>query len=144
MARGRILMMSAALLAALTGATLMAQQGALGGTANKEADQPYTDYRVQLRDPATGAIVGTPANLDAQARFSFTGLETNRRYLVELFSMKENKVVCTEGPFQLTATNVSLTNIDIECGNKEAAAWLLAAAAGVAAVAAVATRSASR
>lgn len=144
MKRGRILVMSAALLA-MTGSSLLAQQGVLGGSATKEADPPYTDYRVQLRDPATGAIVGNPENLNAQGRFSFTGLETSRRYLVELFSSKENKVVCTEGPFQLTTTNISLNNIDIECGlKKETAAWLLAAAAGAAAVAAVATRSASQ
>jgi hypothetical protein len=136
--------MTAAFLVGVTGATLMAQQGALGGSAEKEA-KPPANFRVQLRDPATGAIVGTPAALDAQARFSFTGLETTRRYLVELYSTTENRVKCTEGPFQLSATNPAVTNIDIECGlKKETAAWLLAAAAGAAAVAAVATQSASR
>ena len=136
--------MSAAFLAAVTGATLMAQQGVLSGSAAKEA-KPPSNFRVQLRDPATGTIVGTPASLDGQARFSFTGLETNRRYLVELFSTTENRVKCTEGPYSLSATNISVTNIDIECGmRKETATWLLAAAAGAAAVVAVATRSASQ
>jgi hypothetical protein len=64
---------------------------------------------------------------------------------VELYSTTENRVKCTEGPFNLTAVNPAVTNIDIECGmKKETAAWLLAAAAGAAAVAAVATQSASR
>lgn len=144
MKRGRILLVSTAFLLAVTGATVMAQQGVLSGSAAKEA-KPASNFRVQLRDPATGAIVGTPASLDAAARFSFTGLETNRRYLVELYSTTENRVKCTEGPFSLSATNISVTNIDIECGlKKETAAWLLAAAAGAAAVAAVATRSASQ
>ena len=103
MKRGRILLVSAAFLLAVTGATVMAQQGVLSGSAAKEA-KPPSDFRVQLRDPATGAIVGTPASLDAAARFSFTGLETNRRYLVELYSTRENRVKCTEGPYSLSTT----------------------------------------
>ena len=123
----------------------MAQQGVLGGRATAEADQPYAEnWRVQLRDPATGAIIGTATPLDAQGRFSFTSLETNRRYLIELFSVKENKVVCTEGPFSLSGTRISMTDIDIDCGKKPLALWLLAAGAGTAAVIAIATRSASQ
>jgi hypothetical protein len=145
MARGRTITIATALLLASTGVSVLAQQGALAGKATAEAQQPYTEnYRVQLRDPASGAIVGTPQALDAQGRFSFTSLETNRRYLVELFLVKENRVVCTEGPFQLTTTRVSLTDIDIDCGKKPLALWLLAAGAGTAAVIAIATRSASQ
>jgi hypothetical protein len=145
MVRGRFLAMGAAVLIAISGATVMAQQGVIGGRAEAEADPPYPEnYRVQLRDPATGAIIGTPTPLDTQARFSFTNLETNRRYLIELVFIKDNKVLCTEGPFSLSTTRPSLTDVDINCGNKHLILWLLAAGAGTAAVIAIATHSASK
>ena len=124
----------------------MAQQtaGIIAGRATDEAKQPYTDFAVQLRDVQTGQVVGTQP-LNAQGQFSFSGVEMTRRYLVELFNTRENRVVCTEGPFVLSTPQVpSKTDVNIDCGRTPVALWLLAAGAGAAAVIAVATRSVSQ
>jgi hypothetical protein len=124
----------------------MAQQtaGIISGKATDEAKQPYSDYAVQLRDAATGQVVGTQP-LNPQGQFSFSGVEMARRYLVELFNTKQNKVVCTEGPYVLSAATLpSKTDVNIDCGRAPAALWLLAAGAGAAAAIAVATRSVSQ
>ena len=123
----------------------MAQQGAgiISGKATDEAKQPYSDYAVQLRDAASGAVVGTQP-LNAQGQFSFSGAEMTRRYLVELFNTRENRVVCTEGPFVLSTGMPNKTDVNVDCGRSPAALWLLAAGAGAAAAIAVATRSVSQ
>jgi hypothetical protein len=140
-------MLAAALAVTLVvGATpLLAQQasGVLAGKATNEAKKPYTDYTVQLRDAATGQVVGT-VPLDAQGQFTFNSLEQARRYLVELFSKRTSTVVCTEGPFVLSPSMMSKTDVKIDCGKPPAALWLLAAGAGTAAAIAIATRSASQ
>ncbi len=108
-------------------ATMFAQQpnAMLAGTAKDEAKKPYTDYTVRARDIQTGSVsASTP--LDAEAKFSLTGLSTDR-YLVELVS-RDGKVVCTEGPFNLAQTP-SKIDIDIDCGKIPAAWWLVGAAA---------------
>jgi hypothetical protein len=123
----------------------LAQQvaGTIAGKASDEAKQPYSDYAVQLRDVASGQVVNTlPLNL--QGQFSFTGVALTNRYLVELVRVKEKKIVCTEGPYSLTTTMTSKTDVNISCGKVPAAIWLLAAGAGAAAAVAVATRSTSR
>jgi hypothetical protein len=123
----------------------LAQQmaGTIAGKASDEAKQPYSDYAVQLRDVASGQVVNTlPLNL--QGQFSFTGVALTNRYLVELVQVKEKKIVCTEGPYSLTTTMTSKTDVNISCGKVPAAIWLLAAGAGAAAAVAVATRSTSR
>jgi hypothetical protein len=126
-------------------AVVAAQQapGALAGKATDEAKQPYTDYAVQIRDVTTGQVVQTRP-LSAQGQFSFNALPLTKPYLVELFHQKERRVVCTEGPFTLTSTAPSKTDVSISCGKTPAALWLLLAGAGAAAAVAVATRSVSR
>ena len=123
----------------------LAQQisGVLGGKATDEAKKPYDDYSVQLRNPQTGQVVATQP-LSAQGQFSFDKVELNQKMLVELLNQKQNKIVCTEGPFELSAAHTSKTDVNIECGKKPATAWLLAAAAGAASAVAIGTRSASK
>jgi hypothetical protein len=131
---------------AVGAAPMMAQQaaGVLGGTATDEARAPFTDFSVQLRNPSTGQVVATQP-LTEKGLFSFNNVELNQRLLVELVNLKQNKIVCTEGPFMLTAP--ALTNksdVSIDCGQPTAALWLLTAGAGAAAAIAIGTRSASR
>ena len=122
---------------------LLAQQGTISGRADDEARRPYTDYSVQLMDLTTNQIAAT-VPLDAQGQFGFSGVAPDKRYLVQLFSIKENRVVCTEGPYNIVGPNMlSRTDVDIDCG-KPPAVWLLAAAAGVAATVALATQSNSQ
>jgi hypothetical protein len=142
----RVLAAALACFMAAGAAPMMAQQvaGVLGGKATDEAKEPYTDFSVQLRNPSTGQVVATQP-LTEKGLFSFNNVELNQRMLVELVNLKQNKIVCTEGPYQLTApalTNKSDVNID--CGQPPAALWLLTAGAGAAAAIAIGTRSASR
>jgi hypothetical protein len=104
--------------------------GLLGGTAKHKAKQPYTDYTVRARDVGQGTIAGTIV-LDGAANFSLPSL-TLANYLVELVD-KKGKVVCTEGPFNLTQAQAQKTNIDIDCGVPPAA-WLLVAGAAAAGI----------
>jgi len=96
---------------------------AISGTARKEARKPYTDYSVRARNVELGTVAAT-ASLDQSGDFALAGVDL-AIYLVELLDPK-GKVVCTEGPFDLTKQPVR-SNVNIECG-KPAAWWLLAAA----------------
>jgi hypothetical protein len=140
----RILSASLAASLALGAApALLAQQGAISGRARSEARRPYTDYNVQLVDTATKQLAAT-VPLDDRGEFAFTAVEGDKQYLVQLFHLKENRIVCTEGPYALIAPNQLIRNdVNINCG-KPVALWLLAAAAGVATTAAVVTQSGSQ
>jgi hypothetical protein len=116
--------------------------GLISGKANAEAKKPYSDYSVMVRDVATGQVAST-VPLNDQGGFSFSNLELSKRYLVELFSTKANKVVCTEGPYVLSPTLLTKTDVNINCGTNPAA-YLIAAGAGAAAAIALAVRSASK
>jgi hypothetical protein len=127
--------MLAIALAVMTSATpLLAQQanGIISGTADDEAKKPYSNYSVQLRDVSTGQIVSSVA-LDALGQFSFENVGLSRQMLVELVNVKSRNTVCTEGPFALTPTAVSKTNVKIDCGRVPSSVWILAAGAGTAA-----------
>lgn len=100
-----------------------AQDGAISGTAKKEAKRPYTDYSVRARNVQQGTVVST-VPLDQSGNFALASVDP-ANYLVELLDAK-GKVVCTEGPFDLSKQPVK-NNVNIECG-KPAAWWLLAAA----------------
>jgi hypothetical protein len=116
-------------LASATALVAAGQQTAtLAGTAKDEAKKPYSDYTVRARDVATGMIAGNvPLNTDGN--FSLPDLSTTK-YLVELVEHKKNKdkVVCTEGPFDLTQQMLK-NDVVIDCGKVPAAWWLLGAAA---------------
>ena len=97
--------------------------GAISGTAKNQAKKPYTDYSVRARNVQQGTIA-TTVRLDQEGAFAMPAVDT-ANYLVELLN-SEGKVVCTEGPFDLTKQPVR-SNVNIECG-KPVAWWLLAAA----------------
>ena len=99
-------------------------------TADDEAKKPYTNYSVQLRDVATGQIVDTVA-LNTTGGFAFDKVALGKQLLVELVKGKDT--VCTEGPFGLTQSATSKTNVKIDCNRVPAAWWVLAAGAGTAA-----------
>jgi hypothetical protein len=119
------------------------QTATMAGIAKKEAKKPYTDYTTRARNVQTGEIAGTAPNADPDASFNITGLPP-ANYLIELLD-KNGKIVCTEGPFNMTQQFVK-NDIDISCHHLPAAWWLLfvAAGTGVTAGAAIGTQSASQ
>jgi uncharacterized protein YfaS (alpha-2-macroglobulin family) len=62
-------------------------------------------------------------------------VDLSRRIQVELFNSKDNKVVCTEGPYTLNDKQIT-KSVNINCGN-DTARWVLLAVAGAGAAAAV-------
>ena len=135
-----------ALATAMAAVPIVAQQAppsvSISGIAKKEAKKPYTDYTTRARDVQTGVIAGTATNADPDANFTITGLPP-ANYVVELLN-KDGKIVCTEGPYDLTKTFVK-NEVDISCNKVPAAWWLLgvAAAAGITAGVVIAQASAS-
>ena len=128
----RVLAGTLALVLAVGTVPVLAQQavtGVISGRATDEVDAPFEDYRVQLRSVQTGLVVATEP-LTAQGLFSFSGVAMTTPHVVELVDIGDNDIVCTEGPFTLTAPNqTSRTGVSIKCGGS--AAWLLLAAAGL-------------
>lgn len=123
-----------AMVLSTTPAALLAQQSTtLSGTAKDEAKKPFSDYTARARDVNTLAI-GASVPLDPQGNFSLAGLGT-ARYSVELLN-KEGKVVCTEGPFDLSKQAIK-SDVVVDCHGLPAAFWLVgaAAAAGITAAA---------
>lgn len=99
--------------------------GSISGIA-KDAKKPYPKWSVRARNPEQGQVAAT-VPLDTEAKFSLTGIDPTK-YVVELLN-EDGKVVCTEGPFDLTKqANNKKDGVVIDCGNP-AALWLLAAAA---------------
>lgn len=133
-----------ALAATMAAVPILAQQAppsvSLNGKAKKEAKKPYTDYTTRARNVQTGEIAGTATNADPDANFTITGLPP-ANYVLELLN-KDGKVVCTEGPYDMTKEFLK-DDIDISCNKVPAAWWLLgvAAAAGITAGVVIATDS---
>jgi hypothetical protein len=114
------------LIAATTPISLGAEGAvSMSGTAKNEARKPYGDYTARARDVRLGQIAGM-TNLDNSGNFSLTNLQP-ANYVVELLD-RNGKIVCTEGPFDMTRDTVR-DNIHISCGKVPAAWWLLGAAA---------------
>ena len=108
---------------------LAQQQGTISGQATDEADDPFTNYTVQLRHPETAQILGTQV-LDGEGNFSFTGLALNS-YMVELIDTSDdNELVCSEGPFTVTEGTLAY-DVNIDCGGPPAALYLAAGVAGL-------------
>ncbi len=101
------------------------QSTTLAGTAKDEAKKPFTEYTVRARDVKAGTIGGSTP-LDVQGNFSLIGL-TTQNYLVELLN-KDGKVVCTEGPFDMSKQAIK-SDVVVDCGGIPAAWWLVGAAA---------------
>lgn len=132
--------MALALVGSMTMSPLSAagqSKGFLSGDARAEAKQPYSDFSVRARNVSTGAIEAT-AILDSQGNFMLDGL-TEGKLKVELTKVGQNKVICSEGPFNIKAGAASAgaafgqSDISIKCNNP-AAAWLLVGAAAAAGV----------
>ena len=124
----------------------LAQQanGIISGKASDQFKPRFTDYTVQVRNAATGQAVGAKP-LNADGKFSFSGLALNQKYLVEIFLTKDNRLICTEGPYALATTQVTQrTNVTIDCGKTPAILWLLVAAGGTASAVGLGTASGSR
>jgi hypothetical protein len=110
------------------------ENGALAGKATDKAKQPYSDYVVRVRNVNNPAVIQT-VPLTATGTFSFAGLALTQNYLVDLVNTKQNKVVCTEGPYALGSSMMAKNDINIDCG-RNPTAFLLAAGAGAAIIAA--------
>jgi hypothetical protein len=118
--------LAVALAAAVVPMSVSAQQNVtISGTAKKESKKPYAEFTTRARNVQGGQIAGT-VMLDTNANFALAGLPP-ANYVVELLN-KDGKVVCTEGPFNLTQQLVK-DNVDINCGKVPVAWWLLGAAA---------------
>jgi hypothetical protein len=119
------------------------QTATIAGTAKDEAKKPYTNYSVRARDVSTGQIAGN-VPLNQEGNFSLPDLSSSR-YLVELVRHQNNnqdKVVCTEGPFDLSQQMLK-NDVVIDCGKVPAAWWLLGAAAAAGITAGVVTATGS-
>jgi hypothetical protein len=102
--------------------------GAISGTADKQAKKPFQNYSVRARNVQMGNIAATTP-LEVDGKFALASIDP-AKYLVELLD-PQGKVVCTEGPFDLTK-QAQKTGVTIDCGNP--AAWWLLAAAGAAGI----------
>ena len=140
----RIIAVSLALMLAVGVPSSLAQStGTLSGRSTDESKKPYADYAVQLRDAATGQVL-TSVPLDSTGAFIVKDVPLGKPYLLELVRPSKKMVVCTSGPYVVSADQTAKTNIRLDCGRVPAAAWVLAAAAGTAGLVAIVTRSASQ
>ncbi len=116
------------------------QTASVSGTAKKEAKKPYTDYSVRARNVQQGQIGGTTP-LDSDGNFSLANLPP-AQYAVELLN-HDGKVVCTEGPYNLTQ-QLTKDGVNISCNKVPAAWWLVGAAAAAGITAGVLTASSAQ
>ena len=109
-----------------------ATSGVISGTAAKEAKPPYEQFRVQLRSVTTGTVVSTQP-LSPTGAFTIPAVPFGTAHLVELVNVATNSIVCTEGPFTLSApSQTNRVGVQISC--KSSSNWLLLAAAGLPAI----------
>ncbi|MFI5177696.1 MAG: carboxypeptidase-like regulatory domain-containing protein [Vicinamibacterales bacterium] len=140
----RIIAVSLAIMLAVGVPSSLAQsQGSLSGRMTDDSKKPYSDYSVQLRDAVTGQVL-TTMPLDASGQFVFRDVPLGKRYLLELVRTSKKNVVCTSGPYAMTADQSAKTNVRLDCGRVPSSTWVLAAAAGTAGLIAIVTRSASQ
>jgi hypothetical protein len=109
----------------------------MAGTARDEAKKPFPDYAARAREVEAGQIVSTTP-LDENGNFTMTSLKATK-YVIELTN-KDGKVVCTEGPFDMTKSALK-NDVVIDCDKVPAAWWLLGAAAAAGITAGTATGS---
>ena len=132
---------AAMVLAALPIGAIAGQQTVtLAGTAKKEAKKPYTEFSTRARNSQSGDIAATTP-LDVDANFTLGSLPP-AKYVVELLN-KDGKVVCTEGPYDLTSVTAK-NDVDISCNKVPAAWWLLGVAAAAGITAGIVTASPSQ
>jgi hypothetical protein len=109
--------------------------GFLSGEARAETKQPYSDFAVRARNIADGTVEAT-TTLDAKGNFKLDGLPAGKM-IVELTRVGQNKVICSEGPFDIKPAApdqpFGKDDISIAC-NQPIAAWLLVTAAAAAGI----------
>ena len=126
----RFVALGLALSMATAPTALFAQQSTtLAGTAKDEVKGNTSNFTVRARDVLAGSITAT-TKLDGQANFTLEGL-SNGNYVVELLN-NAGRVVCTEGPFNMSQQAIR-SNVIINC-DKNPTGWLLLAAAAAAGV----------
>jgi hypothetical protein len=141
--RAMAMTMAVLLVVGLVPASALAQQAA-GSISGKVIEHiTFGDYNVLVRDVTTGQIVAQ-SPLGAQGQFAFAGLTTGHTYLVELYSLKDKRVVSTQGPYTLTASALAKSSVIFGGGSKSTLLWLLAAGAGAASAVAIAEQSGSK
>ena len=116
--------------------TAQAGQGVITGRVTDDSKKPFGNYAAQLRDTANGTLLKS-TTIDARGEFTFRDVPLGKPYLLELVRTKTASVVCTAGPYLAAADLKSLTPVRLGCGRAPAAYWVLAAAAGTAAIAVV-------
>lgn len=114
--------------------------GPLFGRITDEHKKPFALYAVQLRDTTSGKLLMTEA-IDVQGRFVFNEVPVGEPYLLELVRAKDNRIVCTGGPYVVNSDPKLTPTVDLDCGRTPAVFWVLAAAAGTAGLLAIADRS---
>ena len=127
-------------MATVTNAAGSQDTASVRGTAKNEAKKPYTDYSVRARNVQQGQIGGT-TQLDSDGNFSLANLAP-AQYAVELLN-RDGKVVCTEGPYNLTQ-QLAKDSVNISCNKVPAAWWLIGAAAAAGITAGVLTASSAQ
>ena len=123
-------------LGAPTSLTAQAGQGVITGHVTDDSKKPYSNYAARLRDTANGTLLES-TTIDPKGEFTFRDVPIGKPYLLELVRTKTASVVCTAGPYMANADLKSLTPVRLGCGRAPAAYWVLAAAAGTAAIAVV-------
>ena len=78
------------------------QEGVISGRATGGAQRPYSDYNVQVIDVSNRQLIGT-GKLDDRGRFILMDIPVDRQYLVHLYSVRERRIACTEGPYALVS-----------------------------------------
>ena len=116
-----------------TPSTAQTQTTIIRGTAKDEAKTPFTDFTVQARELEAGRMTNS-VPLDQDGNFVLKGLPVYK-YMLELID-PQGRVVCTEGPLDVTTTQPTL-DVDVNCGHVPAAFLILGAAAAGGAVAGV-------
>jgi len=135
----RVCALLLALLVALGApSTLVAQAGlgVIAGRVTDDSKKPFSDYAAQLRDAGSGTLLKA-TTIDTRGEFIFRDVPVGKPYLLELVRTKTQSVVCTAGPYTAAGDLKSLTPVRLGCGRVPAAYWVLAAAAGTAAIAVV-------
>ena len=102
----------------------------IAGTAKAEAKKPYEEYSVRVRDMLLGTVRAT-TQLNSDGNFVVPNLAA-ARYTVELVN-KDGRLVCTEGPFDITPQMIK-NDVVINCGRRFPAAIILLTGAGAAGI----------
>ncbi len=88
------------------------QTATISGTAKNEAQPPYSQYSVRAHNSQNGQL-STPVPLGPDGQFRLAQLPLGT-YTLELLN-HDGTVVCTAGPFAMTAQNLTANNATIDC-----------------------------